>query len=433
MLGIVLPPAGPDEMPTLVWGLVPREDYEVDDDWKTVGLRGTGSNTLIVADAFIPDHRCINPWEVSAGTAPGTALNDSPLFRLPFGPALAYYLSAPALGAAERTFEDWTKYIAGKRQAFTGAEVGKQAPTLIRAGELSAKLAAARMLMTETPRAIDEAILEGPLDQELRVRSGRNATYAVRLCVEVVETLHAVQRRHRPVRAPSGAAGLARRARRRRPRRLRRRQRVRDLRQPAPRAAGDAVTDAVSASEHVSVSVLGNRVVRVEDPGLLTGATPFVSDIDDPLLEGALHVTYVRSAMAHARILDVDVSDAMTQPGVVGIFTASDLGLVPQPSPYSPMFDTCPLAAGVVRYVGEPIAAVVTERADQGEDAAELVVVDYDPLPVVVDPMEALAGRDPAVPRGRHQRVRRLRDDGRPRRDRRPVRRLRGRGDASSW
>ena len=141
---------------------------------------------------------------------------------------------------------------------------------------------------------------------------------------------------------------------------------------------------------NVSVSVLGNRVVRVEDPGLLTGATPFVSDIDDPLLEGALHVTYVRSAMAHARILDVDVSDAMTQPGVVGIFTASDLGLVPQPSPYSPMFDTCPLAAGVVRYVGEPIAAVVTERADQGEDAAELVIVDYDPLPVVVDPMEAL-------------------------------------------
>lgn len=138
------------------------------------------------------------------------------------------------------------------------------------------------------------------------------------------------------------------------------------------------------------MSVLGNRVVRVEDPGLLTGATDFVSDIDDPLLEGALHVTYVRAAMAHARILDVDVSDAKTQPGVVGIFTASDLGLVPQPSPYSPMFDTCPLAAGVVRYVGEPIAAVVTERADQGEDAAELVVVDYDPLPVVVDPMEAL-------------------------------------------
>jgi 3-hydroxy-9,10-secoandrosta-1,3,5(10)-triene-9,17-dione monooxygenase len=187
MLGIVLPPAGPDQLPTLVWGLLPREDYRIDDDWRTVGMRGTGSNTLIVEDAFIPDHRCINPWEVSAGTAPGTAINPAPLFRLPFGPALAYYLSAPALGAAERTFADWVHYIAGKRQVFTGAEVGKQAPTLIRAGELSAQLEAARLLMTTTPRAIDEAIQQGPLDQELRVRSGRNATYAVRMCVDVVE------------------------------------------------------------------------------------------------------------------------------------------------------------------------------------------------------------------------------------------------------
>jgi len=187
MLGIVLPPTAPDEMPTLVWGLVPREDYRVDDDWRTIGMRGTGSNTLIVDDAFIPDHRCINPWEVSAGTAPGIAINPSPLFRLPFGPALAYYLSAPALGAAERTLADWVHYIAGKRQAFTGVEVGKQAPTLIRAGELSAQLEAARLLMTATPRAIDEAIQRGPLDQEIRVRAGRNATYAVRLCVEVVE------------------------------------------------------------------------------------------------------------------------------------------------------------------------------------------------------------------------------------------------------
>ena len=187
MVGFVLPPSGPDQPPTLVWGLLPREDYRVDDDWRTVGMRGTGSNTLVVDGAFIPDHRCINPWEVSAGTAPGTAINPAPLFRLPFGPALAYYLSAPALGAAERTFADWVQYIGGKRQVFTGAEVGKQAPMLIRAGELSAQLDAARLLMTTTPREIDEAILRGPLDQELRVRSGRNATYAVRLCVDVVE------------------------------------------------------------------------------------------------------------------------------------------------------------------------------------------------------------------------------------------------------
>jgi aerobic carbon-monoxide dehydrogenase large subunit len=138
------------------------------------------------------------------------------------------------------------------------------------------------------------------------------------------------------------------------------------------------------------VSVLGNRVVRVEDPGLLTGATPFVGDIADALLDGAVHVTYVRSAFAHARILGVDSAAARAQPGVLGVFTAGDLGLTPQPSLYSPRFTTCPLAVDVVRYVGEPIAAVVTERADDGEDAAELLIVDYEPLPVVVDPVVAL-------------------------------------------
>ena len=134
------------------------------------------------------------------------------------------------------------------------------------------------------------------------------------------------------------------------------------------------------------MSILGNRVVRVEDPGLLTGATPFVADIHDPLLDGALHATYVRSVMAHARILSVDVEEARSMPGVIGIFTATDLGLVPLPSPFAPPFTTCPLAYEVVRFVGEPIAVVVTESADQGEDAAEMVVVDYEPLPVVLDP-----------------------------------------------
>ena len=127
------------------------------------------------------------------------------------------------------------------------------------------------------------------------------------------------------------------------------------------------------------MSLLGNRVVRKEDPGLLTGATPFVGDVCDPLLEGAVHVTYVRSPIAHARITSIDTSAALAAPGVVGVFTAADLGLSPQPSPFAAPFMTCPLAIDLVRYVGEPIAVVVTVRPDQGEDAAELVSVEYEP------------------------------------------------------
>ena len=140
------------------------------------------------------------------------------------------------------------------------------------------------------------------------------------------------------------------------------------------------------------MSILGHRVLRKEDPGILTGRTEFVADVHDPLLDDAVHVTYVRSTVAHARIANIDAADALAAPGVLGVFTATDLGLTPQPSPFSPTFTQCPLSLDVVRYVGEPVAVVVTERADQGEDAAERVVVDYEPLPAVVGVEAALAG-----------------------------------------
>jgi carbon-monoxide dehydrogenase large subunit len=141
------------------------------------------------------------------------------------------------------------------------------------------------------------------------------------------------------------------------------------------------------------VSIFGNRVPRVEDPRLLTAGGTYVADLRVPELDGAGYVTYVRSTMAHARIGAVDVDAAREAPGVIGVFTAADLDVGPLP-PASPMFNaamTRPLLAeGVVRFVGEPVAAIVTERPEQGADAAELVWPEYEPLPAVVDPHDAL-------------------------------------------
>ena len=138
-------------------------------------------------------------------------------------------------------------------------------------------------------------------------------------------------------------------------------------------------------------SILGNRVVRVEDPRLLTAGGTYVEDIPLP---DAAWVTYVRSPHAHARIVDIDTSDATAAPGVVAVFTAADLehlGLVPHPSPAFPAAMRRPfLAIDVVRYVGEPVVAVVAEDRLAAADAADLVLVDYEPLPVVVDPVAAL-------------------------------------------
>jgi carbon-monoxide dehydrogenase large subunit len=138
-------------------------------------------------------------------------------------------------------------------------------------------------------------------------------------------------------------------------------------------------------------SVLGTRVVRKEDPKFLTTGGVYVDDLRDvPELDRAAVVAYARSPVAHGTITSLDVEEARALPGVIAVFTASDLGLEPTPAPYNPNVLRTQLAADRVRYVGEPIAVVVAETARQAADAVETIYADIDPLPVVVDPEEAL-------------------------------------------
>lgn len=145
---------------------------------------------------------------------------------------------------------------------------------------------------------------------------------------------------------------------------------------------------------------MGTRVVRREDPRLITGTGAYVADLTVPELDGAAAVTFVRSTIAHAHLLDVDVSEAMAMPGVIAVLTHDDLTLAaPRPRlPWVPPETTRPwLATGRVRFVGEPIALVVAETITQATDAAEMVIVDYDPLDAIVDPEAALAAEAPLL------------------------------------
>ena len=142
------------------------------------------------------------------------------------------------------------------------------------------------------------------------------------------------------------------------------------------------------------MSILGTRVQRVEDPRFLTTGGVYTADLRDERLAGAVHVYFVRSTVAHARIGSVDVSAALDAPGVIAAFTGADLaeaGLAPVPpmSGTNELMTKQLLAGDTVRFVGEPVAVVVTEQPQQGEDAAELVDVDYEPLPPVVTMADA--------------------------------------------
>ena len=143
-------------------------------------------------------------------------------------------------------------------------------------------------------------------------------------------------------------------------------------------------------------SILGTRVLRTEDPELLLGAGRFVDDLQ---LDHPLHVVFVRSEMAHARLLSVDTSAALEMPGVVAVLTADDLTVKPQHgmAKVHDDFAKPPLATGKVRFVGEAIAAILAESVTEGRDAADLVLVDYEPLDAIIDPEAAFDADAPLV------------------------------------
>ena len=128
---------------------------------------------------------------------------------------------------------------------------------------------------------------------------------------------------------------------------------------------------------------------------MLTGATRY---LDDVVAEGALSAVFVRSIAAHAHIEGVEVTGAARQPGVVGVFTARDLNLPHLTSSWvDDVFARPLLATNKVRFAGEAIAVVIADTAEHAIDAADSVIVNYDFLPAVTDPVEAAADSAPLL------------------------------------
>src|SRR5712671_3497471 len=143
---------------------------------------------------------------------------------------------------------------------------------------------------------------------------------------------------------------------------------------------------------------VGQRIKRTEDPRLIKGLAHYV---DDVRLPDTLHVAFVRSIYAHARIAGIDVTEAVKAPGVVAVYTGKDIAKVgPVPCaaalPDLKVPDYRVLATGKALFVGHPIAAVVATDKYLARDAADLIAVAYEELPVVVD-VEAAAKGGPLV------------------------------------
>jgi aerobic carbon-monoxide dehydrogenase large subunit len=150
--------------------------------------------------------------------------------------------------------------------------------------------------------------------------------------------------------------------------------------------------------------MFGVPALRSEDPRFLRGEGRYLGNIEIP---GSLHVAFVRSIMPHAKVAGVDVAAALNAPGVAGAYVATDLNLAPLPpsgtvegdadGELEGLFSREPIAHDLVRFVGEIVAVVVAETVGQAVDASELVAIEYEELPVVVDVEAAVAEGAPLL------------------------------------
>ena len=139
-------------------------------------------------------------------------------------------------------------------------------------------------------------------------------------------------------------------------------------------------------------TIVGQSIPRIDAAGKTTGETVYAADIHLP---GMTHAKVLRAPWGHARIVRIDVSRAAAHPGVLLAVTGADLGVEREPN----QRHRAPLAVDRVVFFGQPVAAVVAEDPHVAEEALALIDVEYEPLPAVLDPMEALAEDAPLVRR----------------------------------
>lgn len=173
------------------FAVLPRSDYEIRDDWYAVGMRGSGTKTLIVKDAFVPNHRIQSAKDMMEGKSAGFGLYpDSKIFYSPYRPYFASGFSIVSLGIAERMLVVFKEKNRNRVRAYTGANVGAATPALMRLAESTHQVAAARAFLEKTWQEHAEHSEAHRYPERATLACWRtNQAYAVKMCVQAVDRL----------------------------------------------------------------------------------------------------------------------------------------------------------------------------------------------------------------------------------------------------
>jgi 3-hydroxy-9,10-secoandrosta-1,3,5(10)-triene-9,17-dione monooxygenase len=154
--------------------LLPRSDYAIEDVWDTVGLRGTGSNDIVVSEVFVPEHRSLSFIDVSKLVVPGQELNGGPLYKLPYGSVFPYSITTPVIGMATGAYEAHVAYTRERvRVAYAGQKAAQDPHAQVRVAEAAAEIDGAWLALERNFTDLMGYARSGqpiPIDVRLRVR-----------------------------------------------------------------------------------------------------------------------------------------------------------------------------------------------------------------------------------------------------------------------
>ncbi|HVY85918.1 MAG TPA: acyl-CoA dehydrogenase family protein [Caulobacterales bacterium] len=172
------------------YGVVPRSAVKIVDDWDTLGMRGTGSKSLLLDRAFIPDHRMEAIFALNSGQSKGFGSNESPIYHAAFVPHFSIGFAAVAIGAARRMGDVYAEKIKTRIKAYTGAAATARAPASMRLGRAAHATGAARAFLEKDWRAIDTRCFSGEMpsvDELMRWRT--NHGFCIQLAIDAADTL----------------------------------------------------------------------------------------------------------------------------------------------------------------------------------------------------------------------------------------------------
>jgi 3-hydroxy-9,10-secoandrosta-1,3,5(10)-triene-9,17-dione monooxygenase len=171
--------------------LLPASDYTIDDVWDTVGLRGTGSNDVVVDDAYVPGHRSLSFTDVSRCACPGHEVNQAPLYKLPYGSLFSYAITTPIIGMATGAYDAHVAYQRERvRAAYVGQKAAEDPHSQVRVARAAAELDAAWLALERNMTDLMAHARAGeklPLPLRLRVR--RDQVLGTGRAIEAVDLL----------------------------------------------------------------------------------------------------------------------------------------------------------------------------------------------------------------------------------------------------